>query len=173
MSAKITSTEQLKDYSNAQLVEFYNKLTDENVKRFSTRDAGLKRIQAALEANTKLGKPHTVPEVGEDLAPAPAGLPKYKDTAKDAEAALPKPGFKVYDIQPKASGILPHRPGTIRDTLIKVLSKDGAKYEELGAKTNTDQARGFRNDILRLHSELGWGIKTNAEGVISIYAHND
>lgn len=149
---------QLNEMTIADLAGYYNELTGSKVKKFSDKAAGIKRCLAAIADAAEFRK-----------NPSAAAVAKEEVAAKPVKKGkTPRLGFKAYDLAPTAGGIKEHRPGTIQDKLIAVLSK-GCKYENLGTATGTPQERGFRSDISRLNSKLGWGVRTDSEGNISIY----
>ena len=147
-----------KELSNAlvglkgpQLVEVYNQLADDQVKKFADKPTALKRVTEALKAK----------------APAPAPtLPQ-----KPRRQRQPKFNY------PASAEQQPVREGTHRHTLIQLLgTKTGATFDECVAATwgkNTEmdekaQRKTTREAIFLLHRSCGYGLTTSEDGIIKL-----
>lgn len=157
----------------ADLLAMYNKLTGENVARFSTRDAGIKRLLKAIEA-----MPVTLPAVDHSASNARiaalleqtdgpvvevAGTPMHTHRRKND----PKPDAitaprtrRVTPVEP-----LPCREGSKQAKLVDMLSRpEGATIPELMTAlgwTDASVRAGFSWDLVN----KGYGVtKADATG---------
>lgn len=139
-----------------ELVAFYNKLTGENVKKFSDRNTGLRRVKAAIAA----AKPVEV-----------EAKAKVEATKKDAPSKTFEHGSINRRVRFSASAkaeIKGHRQGTKRATLIKLLGRDkGASMAECEAATGWDYKTCYEG-IKLLNTYTGYGLSEDEEGRIRL-----
>jgi hypothetical protein len=157
--------EQLKVLTGSQLVELYNDITGDKIKKFRDSATGIRRVLEAQEAAEKFRKTPSAEAIAEEESRAESA-PKAK-----REKAPSTRGLVMYDIKPHGD-IKPHRENTCRGRLLKVLLHGGCRYEELGNKTGDGQERGYRNDIRSL-TQFGYGLRTLPDGRIQAYTKHD
>ena len=162
----------LETMSSANLVKFHNLVADninyKTVKRFSDHATAVKRTWAMLEN-------YETEMADEEGQPSPP-LPKEK-LAK----AAPKAKSKVFNFKPLPKDERQDIRGTtsLRAQAVTLL-KSGATFsgvEDLVRKFDADRGKGNAEAIERraydlvriLHYIVGYGIKTDAEGIITIY----
>lgn len=139
-----------------QLVELFNKTTGKNVKRFATREDGIKRTLAALgqpaltaapEPESNAAPPNPAPAVP-DVAPA-VEAPADKAGGKPARKPKKKAGAKAKAV--KGDG---PRPGSKRFELMEALRGPGVTMEA-ACKRWSWLPRDFRDAIRLLKSNNG------------------
>lgn len=158
------SLQQLESMSGPGQVALYNRVTGENVKKFSDRAAGAKRLWKLGEPGPDRpdGKPAPAPRTPIE-APAPAAK-----AASKSKPATPKPAAKeakerkvrqmTFRLQPKGSTFKAHREGTHRAKLIQLLSRqNGATFSECQEACDWDKKTTYEG-IRLLHSLLGYGL---------------
>lgn len=163
-------------------VALYNLVTGEDVKKFSDRKTGAKRLWA-------LGKPFET-KAAAPVEPAPKASPKSDSAPKKAPAKkAPKPARAeaagdrkvrqmTFRLPPKGKTFLPHREGTNRAKLIQLLSRqNGATFEECREACDWDKKTTYEG-IRLLNALLGYGLfhKTQKNGEIRIWlvtSHED
>jgi len=156
--------ENLSTLSGPALVEAYNGLKPEkDVKRFSNRDTGIKRI-LQLQAERA--------EEVEDLGGEPLP-PKVKpNRSKQAPVKPKRPAQasggtrrKRFD-EPYQGFTKPCREGTKRAKIVALLTK-GATFHECMEATGWDQ-RTCYDGIKLVHKDLGYGLTEDEDGIIEL-----
>lgn len=151
MKTQITSVDQLADYTGPQLVQFYNQLTGETLKKFADRKTALRRIKDALLVHEVAGKGDA--------------------TALHTEAATNHAAHAEPKSAPRGKG-LNYEPKTIRPLirgkrleLLNLLLK-GATLEQVSHIFG----EATENNIRVLGRWHGYGIKTEGN-VITAYTN--
>lgn len=157
------STGKLEKMSGPELIKLHNELDPANpVKRFSSKDAGVKRVLALLA------------KAGNAGAPAPsASMPKREAAPRpevtETPAAAPATGNrrKVFNLAPRVR-IKPHREGTKREAAIKLLSRaNGGTFEEVQEACHWDYRTTYEG-IKLLHVHCGYGLREDDKGRIRL-----
>lgn len=133
------------DLTGNDLRDLYNEITGKNVGRFGTRSIGIARVRKVLPAHK--------PTVKEKSEPRPGG-------------SKGDPKRRVRFNAPKKSKIRKYRNGTKREKLIVALA-NGATFQQCQKATGWPYKVCFEN-IQLLHSYVGFGLKEDDEGVITL-----
>lgn len=144
--------------SAKQLLAVYNELTGKKTSKFSSRAKGLKQVKAELRnaLDTGHSKSNGAEKPVAKAAPA-------KPAAK-AKATRSRGGFD-YPADAKVQG---HREGTKRAKVIELLGRpEGATLEEVQKAVGWDAKTAY-DGVRLLHTYLGYGLKTSAEGRIHL-----
>lgn len=154
-----TTTSNLNDMSGPELVAYFNQITGESVKRFATRDAGIKRITAALAA---MPPEELASEEDSTAVDKPTPGKAAKTPRKEGAPKVRRAKFDFWpDETPKQT-----RPGTKRDRLLGMLrQKNGATIEEVMAEIGwcyRDAVDGIR----LIHVYVGYGLSEDDNGRI-------
>lgn len=158
--------------STQEILEAYNAKTGSNVKRFSTRQAGIARLTKALQDEAEIsGGGQQDPDTNRP-AETSSKAPKAKK-AKKAKAPKAKKAKEddsgarrgAFDLKP-ANTIKGHREGTKRAKIIALLSK-GATVDECMKATGWDRKTALEG-IRLLNSYVGYGLKEDDKGVIKL-----
>lgn len=147
--------------SAAELVAAYNLMSGKDVKRFSDRKAGERRLWAVALNNGPYVAPPPAPELVKNPAQAPverkAAKPKEKKTRR---FTLPLGG---------QDNIIPPtepRPNTKRLALLEVLRTTGITFDGAVQLGQSREEYTIYQRIRNINIHHGWRIWTNEEGVI-------
>lgn len=135
----LRSTKQIPDAETADLLETYNAMTGETVKRFSNRAVAERRCEHALMVGTERSAHHGVPK-GTDPVPMTVAEAEAKDRGKASPA--PQDGHRsdppaAGGHPPQAEETNPFKPGTMTHQLW-VASRAAPKVEPRPRKQKAD-----------------------------------
>lgn len=152
--------ENIPNMPTTEILAAFNELTGSNVKRFSTRKAGVDRLtKAIIEASDKVGG-----DEQERLLQEKQEEPKAK-VVKEPKAKTTR--VTVIDLK-RQDTIKGHRPETKRAIIINLLgSRNGATVEECMAATGWDR-KTCMEGIRLLNTYLGYGLKSDEAGHIHL-----
>lgn len=158
---EIEDIRQLVNLTGAELVEVFNALTGDTVKKFSSRENGLKRCAQALRARAELAKSKA--PAAKPVEPSPVAAPA---PVTPSPAAAPAKTPKVageYNRTPRGF-TRPVRPGSRREKLLNMLLEGATREQlaELGYGETLD------SQIRYVYTWLGYGIRTT-NGTIQAY----
>lgn len=137
---------QLKELTGKQLVELYNEITGDNVKKFRDTATAVRRVLEAQEAAEKFRKTPT----------------KEQIEAEEKDAKTTSSSLSIFNHTPSGT-IKPHRAGTGRARLIEVLSK-GATIEQAAKASGWNTSR-VRVHIRELHNYCGYGLRVEGDKI--------
>lgn len=159
----------LYDVSTADLLNFYNRETGKETKKFASRSKGIEQVLKLVSETTPESE-ESVPEQPKAEAPAPAPAPAPEQPKP--RKANPKRRVHSFDLPPQGE-IKQHREGTARAKVIELCSRpEGATYEEVMEGTGWDDKKAYEG-IRLIHFYLGWGMLRDAEGRIRLYKDKD
>ena len=155
----IEDISQLVSLTGAELVEVFNALTGDDVKKFSSRENGLKRCAQALRAKAELAKSKAAVAAPAPVTPSPV-------VACEVIAPAPVSATKVageYNRTPRGF-TRPVRPGSRREKLLNMLLEGATREQlaELGYGETLD------SQIRYVYTWLGYGIRTT-NGTLQAY----
>jgi hypothetical protein len=147
----LVTASNLENMGGSDLVAIFNELTGESVKRFATRDAGMRRVLAALEEHGTLPVEESKPKAKKGTK----GEPKPKRITKKAlRASLTRVA--------RHPGSEP-REGTVMASILAVLQEEnGATLNELGERFEMAETQ-VKGTIRLLNHIHGYGITQNDE----------
>lgn len=165
--------EELNALATKDLLAYYNSLTGEKVKRFSTRTAGIRRVLKAQKEAEQFGNTvfADVLPAGKSKAKKEARKPSSKPSKKaarkvansDSGSSRRGPNFNF----PVKDEIKGHRQGTKRAAVIALLKAGPATIEEIQAETGWDRRTAIEGTVL-LHKYVGYGMRQDDEGRIHL-----
>lgn len=163
-SSEVEGAYPITNLSLEGLVKFYNTVTGEEIKKFSDKATGQRRVWNALLEATGVEE-----EVEETADKTPTPGPTAGAPIKRADGMT----FN-YDPKEEQKSI---RPGSNRAHLLEML-KQGATFEELMAATwgqrsdwtEEKQRKTTYEGVRLIHTFCGYGLKTDSEGRITAYS---
>lgn len=159
----------LDEQSAPELASIYrlvaSNLGEPEVKRFADKPTAVKRTWAILERYAATETPASAPAAPE--APAPVAEPTPVADAPKAKAERKKRGMRF--VFPAESEIKTAREGTARAKALSLLQRpEGASFQEVMDITGWNEKQAYEG-IRIIHYYLGWGMKQDAEGRITVH----
>lgn len=148
--------------SAKDLLAVYNKLTGKSTTKFASKDKGVAQTWGAAKV--------ALATSGEGAKPAATPTAAPKATPKAPKAPKVKAEKKVRGIfnVPADAEVQPHREGTKRAKVLEMLGRpEGATLEEV-RKANDWDVKTAYDGVRLIHTYLGYGLRTSAEGRIHL-----
>jgi len=153
--------EQLIEKTGPELVEIFNGLPGvTQVKRFTNRDTGIRRILASQVVDDLAGTGLASLGVTQEVLSDPANV--VSEPAKRGRKKQPRGTYNLTGGERKRS----YRANSRRGRLLAVLTADGATFEGLLGQLEEFNTETLHNDIKMVSRWLGFDVTTDDAGII-------